>query len=170
MNYKEIIREVPDFPKKGINFYDITTLLENKDGFNNIIEDMVKIAKKLDINKVAAIEARGFIFGSIIANKLNLPFIPIRKPGKLPYKTIKQEYALEYGVNTIEMHIDAVTENDKVLIIDDLLATGGTVKAAKDLIEKSGAKVSAMIFAIELLFLKGKEQLEETKVFSIIKY
>ena len=170
MDYKKHIREVPDFPKKGILFYDITTLLANPEAFNSIINEMAKRVKDLKISKIAAIESRGFIFGAPLAQKLSLPFIPIRKPGKLPYKTKKHEYSLEYGTDSIEIHEDAVKKGDAVLLVDDLLATGGTIKAATALVEECGASVTGCLFAIELDFLKGKQSLTQYHVDSIIHY
>lgn len=170
MNYKEFIREVPNFPKQGILFYDITTLLNNNKAFQTLIDEMSLKAKNFAATKIAAIESRGFIFGAPIAYKLGLPFIPIRKPGKLPYKTIKMEYLLEYGKDSIEMHEDAVNSNDKVLLIDDLLATGGTIEATAKLIETKKAKIAGMMFAIELDFLNGKSKLKNYQIESIIHY
>jgi adenine phosphoribosyltransferase len=170
MDYKKHIREVPDFPKKGILFYDITTLLANPEAFGAIIDEMAQKVKDLKINKIAAIESRGFIFGAPLAQKLCLPFIPIRKPGKLPYKTIKHEYSLEYGTDAIEIHEDAVGKGDNVLLVDDLLATGGTIKAAAALIENCGASVGGCLFAIELDFLEGKQGLTNYKTESIVHY
>ncbi|MCX6112329.1 MAG: adenine phosphoribosyltransferase [Proteobacteria bacterium] len=170
MDYKKYIREVPDFPKKGILFYDITTLLMNPDIFNVMINEMAQRVKDLEITKVAAIESRGFIFGAPLALKLGKPFIPIRKPGKLPYKTVKYEYILEYGKDAVEMHADAVMNGDKILLIDDLLATGGTIEAAANLVKKCGGSVAGLMFAIELEFLKGKQRLSGFKCESIIRY
>ena len=170
MDYKRYIREVPDFPKKGILFYDITTLLMNPDIFNAMINEMAQRVKDMEITKIAAIESRGFMFGAPLALKLSKPFIPIRKPGKLPYKTVRYEYTLEYGKDAVEMHADAVTSSDKVLLIDDLLATGGTIEAAANLVKKCGGSVIGLMFAIELEFLKGKQKLSEYKCESIITY
>ena len=170
MDYKKIIREVPDFPKKGILFYDITTLLNNADAFNALIDDMVAKVKDLNPTKIIGIESRGFVFGAPIAIKLNKPFVPIRKPGKLPYKTINYTYDLEYGTDTVHMHEDALTADDRVVIVDDLLATGGTISASAKLVEKCHANVAALLFAIELEFLHGRKRIENYKSFSIIKY
>ena len=170
MDYKKHIREVPDFPKKGILFYDITTLLMNPEAFDSIIDEMANRIKDLKITKIAAIEARGFIFGAPLAQKLSKPFIPIRKPGKLPYKTVKYEYSLEYGTDAIEIHEDAVNKGDNILLVDDLLATGGTIKAATALVEECGGLVAGCLFAIELDFLKGKQGLNDHRVESIIHY
>jgi len=170
MNYKKYIREVPNFPKQGVLFYDITTILQNKEVFNKLIDDMAKEAIALKPNKISAVEARGFIFGAPLSIKLNIPFIPIRKPGKLPYKTIKMDYYLEYGKDTIEMHEDAINPNDNVLLVDDLLATGGTIQACAKLIESRDAKISGMLFAIELDFLKARTRLNNYNIKSIIHY
>ncbi|MFH1224088.1 MAG: adenine phosphoribosyltransferase [Pseudomonadota bacterium] len=170
MDYKKYIREVPDFPKKGILFYDVTTLLSDPKVFKTITDDMYERAKSLNITKVAAIEARGFIFGAPLAQKLNVPFIPIRKPGKLPYKTKRFEYTLEYGKDAVEIHEDAVTKGDKILMVDDLLATGGTISAAANLVKECGGEVSGMLFVIELDFLKGREKLKDYKVQSLVRY
>jgi adenine phosphoribosyltransferase len=170
MDYKKHVREVPDFPKKGILFYDITTLLMNPKAFDSMINDMAERARGMDITKIAAIESRGFIFGAPLAQKLGKPFIPVRKPGKLPYKTVKYEYTLEYGKDAVEIHADAITKGDKVLLVDDLLATGGTMEAAANLVKECGGSVSGILFAIELEFLKGKQKLSQYKIDSIIKY
>lgn len=170
MDYKKHIREVPDFPKKGILFYDITTLLMKPEIFNSMIDDMAKRVSDLKIDKIAAIESRGFIFGAPLAAKLGKPFVPVRKPGKLPYKTIRYDYTLEYGKDAVEMHSDAVVSGDRVLLVDDLLATGGTIEAAANLVKKCGGSVTGFVFAIELEFLKGKQRLNDSRVESIIKY
>lgn len=164
------VRDIPDFPKKGVIFKDITPLLSDIDLYNKIIDDFVKNFKNKNITKVAGLEARGFLFGISVAQKLNVPFVPIRKKGKLPYKTISAEYELEYGKATIEMHEDAVNENDNVLIVDDLLATGGTINAAIELIQKLNGSVAGCAFVIELLFLNGKEKLKDIDYYSIVQY
>lgn len=170
MDYKKIIREVPDFPKKGILFYDITTLLANPKAFSSIIEDMISRINNSSITKIAGIESRGFMFAAIIAHRLGKPFIPIRKPGKLPYKTKKYEYTLEYGKDAVEIHEDAIQKGDKIVLVDDLLATGGTISAAAKLVEQCGGEASTLLFAIELDFLHGRDKLKNYKVESIIKY
>lgn len=164
------IRDIPDFPKKGVIFKDITPLLSDIDLYNEIVNDLVKNFKDKNITKVAGLEARGFLFGISTAQKLNVPFVPIRKKGKLPYRTVSIEYELEYGKATIEMHEDAVNEKDNVLIVDDLLATGGTVKAAIELIKKLKGKVAGCAFVLELLFLNGKDKLKDVDYYSIVKY
>lgn len=170
MNLEELIRNVPDFPIKGIQFKDITTLLKNPAGFENALMKMYAAAKDKSITKVVGIESRGFIFGGALAIKLNAGFVPIRKPGKLPAEKVSQEYTLEYGVDRIEIHKDAITEGDIVLMHDDLLATGGTMEAACKLVESLGGKIAQVQFLIELDFLKGKEKLSAYDVRSLIHY
>ncbi len=169
---REHVREVPDFPKKGILFLDVTTIVKDAKAFDLCIEYLAENFKDEKIDYIAGIESRGFIFGAALANKLKVGFIPIRKPNKLPAETIKETYSLEYGTDTIEMHSDAVKEGDRVLVIDDLLATGGTAVAACNLIKRAGAQVVAAAFIIELEPLKGKEKIENTgvKVVSMLKY
>ena len=167
------IRDVKDFPKPEIVFKDITTLLKDKDAFNFLIEHLYNYYKDKNIDFVAGIESRGFIFGAALANRLKRGFIPIRKKGKLPYTTISEKYALEYGFDEVEIHIDAF-EGDKnhpnVLLIDDLIATGGTAKAAINLINKSGAKCSNACFIINLTFLNGTQNLDkECEVYSVLE-
>ncbi len=170
MYLKEKIRSIPNFPKKGIIFKDITTLLQDPKAVKKAVQGMLEPFKNKKINVVAGTEARGFIFGAIIAYKLNASFIPIRKPGKLPFKTQKASYQKEYGKDKLEMHLDAVKKNENVLIVDDLLATGGTAKATAELIEKAGGKIIGFCFLIELSFLKGRKKLKPYKVFSLINY
>jgi adenine phosphoribosyltransferase len=172
MELEKIIRDVPDFPKKGIIFKDITTLLQDGEAFRLALNRMLK--KYLDadakIDKVMGIEARGFIFAGVLAYKLGCGFVPARKPGKLPYRTIREEYTLEYGTNALEIHEDAFKAGEKVLIVDDLLATGGTALAAALLVEKLGGEVAGIEFLIELDFLKGREKLAKYPVHSLITY
>jgi adenine phosphoribosyltransferase len=170
MNLEIIIRDVPDFPKKGIIFKDITTLLQDGEAFRLALNRMLK--KYLDdkIDKVVGIEARGFIFGGVLAYKLGCGFVPARKPGKLPYSTIREEYTLEYGTNSLEIHDDSIAAGDRVLIVDDLLATGGTALAAARLTEKLGGEVAGIEFLIELGFLQGREKLKKYPVHSLISY
>ncbi|MCQ2965883.1 MAG: adenine phosphoribosyltransferase [Alphaproteobacteria bacterium] len=156
------IREVPDFPKKGILFLDITTAVKDKKALQYIVDYLAEQFKDQRIDYVAGIESRGFIFGTALALKLNAGFVLIRKPNKLPAETIKETYSLEYGTDTIEMHIDAVQAGDRVLIVDDLLATGGTAMAAVHLVEKTEATVVSTAFVIELDPLKGREKIEKT--------
>ena len=169
---KEKIRQVPDFPKKGIQFLDITTGIKDADALQAMIDYLYNIYKDRKIDYVAGIESRGFIFGAPLACRLNAGFIPIRKPNKLPAETIKESYELEYGTDTIEMHADAVKAGDKVVVIDDLLATGGTACAACNLIKKAGAEVDSAAFIIELTPLKGAKRIEDTgvEVVSMLKY
>lgn len=159
--FKKLIREVPDFPEKGILFYDITTLLKDPVGFQEVLNALYEKVKDRKIDKVAAIESRGFIFGSYLAAKLNAGLVLIRKPGKLPADKISESYSLEYGKNTIEIHEDGVTKGDSVLLMDDLLATGGTLNAGVNLIERLGGHVDTILILIELEFLKGREKLKE---------
>ena len=170
LELKKLIRDVPDFPKKGIMFKDITPMLENAQGLASSINQMALMCKDLKISKIVAMESRGFIFGVPLAVKLGVGFVPLRKPGKLPYKTIKESYALEYGTDTLEMHEDAISKGEKILIVDDLLATGGTARGAAKLVEKCGGEVIGFLFAIELGFLKGKEKLSNYNVRSMITY
>ncbi len=156
---KKTIRDVADFPKPGIMFKDITPLLENQVLCSQIVDGFIKeLNHKPDA--IVGIESRGFLFGVLLANKLNVPFVMVRKAGKLPYKTISHQYALEYGTATIEMHVDALQKNWNVMIHDDLLATGGTAEAAAQLVKQQGAKVSGFSFVVELGFLNGKEKLK----------
>ncbi len=170
MELKDLIRDISDFPKKGIIFKDITTLLKNPKGLTNAGEELYNLAKDKGITKVAGIESRGFILGGIIAEKLNAGFIPIRKPGKLPAEKISESYLLEYGTDSIEIHKDAIQPGDKVLLHDDLLATGGTMESACKLVEKLGGEVVQISFLIELDFLKGRDKLKSYDVRSIIHY
>ena len=157
-NIKAAIRDIPDFPKPGILFKDITPVFENQALCNEIVDGFIE---RMDIrpDAIVGIESRGFLFGILLANKLNIPFILVRKAGKLPYKTISYEYALEYGTSKVEMHVGSIKEGWKVMIHDDLLATGGTAAAAANLVEQQGASVSGFSFVIELGFLNGKQKL-----------
>ena len=170
MDLKKKIRNVTDFPKKGIVFRDITTLLSDSDAFKYSVDKMTEQYKGKEIDLIIGAEARGFIFGALLAYNLGTGFIPIRKPGKLPYKTCETSYDLEYGKNILQMHVDAVKKGDRVLIVDDLVATGGTAKAKADLVEKMGGKVLGFCFLIELEFLNPRKLLEGYEVFSLIKY
>jgi adenine phosphoribosyltransferase len=168
--FKRLIREVPDFPKKGILFYDITTLLKNRDGFCRLVDYLTLETRPIHADLVLGIEARGFIFAPALAYNINAGFVPIRKPKKLPARTESVTYDLEYGSDTLEIHADAVPEGSRVIIADDLLATGGTARAAAQLVEKAGGIVAGFTFVIELEFLKGRSMLEGYEVFSLIKY
>jgi len=167
---KTFIRTVPDFPNPGILFRDITTLLKNPEAVKFTLKKLLELTDGLKIDKVVGIESRGFMFGCMIAERLNAGFIPVRKPGKLPAATVKETYELEYGTDSIEIHSDAITPGENVLLQDDLLATGGTAKAAVNLIEKLGGKVVQLSFIIELSFLKGREKLKGYDVRSLINY
>ncbi|MGI8669891.1 MAG: adenine phosphoribosyltransferase [Aridibacter sp.] len=169
-NLKKLIREVPDFPKEGINFYDITTLLQNAEGFKQTIDALVEQVKGEKIDTVIGIESRGFIFGTPVAYQLNAGFIPVRKPNKLPWEKVSVSYDLEYGQDTLEMHRDAVGDGHNVLIVDDLLATGGTARAVADLVEKVGGNIVKMLFVIELDFLNGREKLNGYEITSLLNY
>ena len=165
----KLIRNVPDFPKKGIQFKDITTLVKDPAGLKESCENIAAKFKGKGITKVCGIESRGYVFGSLIAYLLGAGFVLIRKPGKLPAKTIKETYDLEYGKDTIEMHEDAINKGEKVLIVDDLLATGGTALAAAHLVEKAGGKVEGIAFVIELTHaLHGREKLKGYNVFTLL--
>ncbi|WP_456406629.1 adenine phosphoribosyltransferase [Caldithrix abyssi] len=167
---KNAIRDVPDFPKEGILFKDITPVLQNAELFALSIDLFADVLKNTNIDVVAAVESRGFIFGAALALKLNKGFVPIRKPGKLPYKTFKETYELEYGTDALEIHQDAVKTGQKVVLIDDLLATGGTAVAAAQLIERCGGQVASICFLIELTFLEGIKKLDGYPVQTLIKF
>jgi len=169
-NLKKLIREVPHFPKPGINFYDITTLLKDAAGFEETIDQMTETCRGMNIDTVIGIESRGFIFGAPLAYQLGVGFVPVRKPKKLPAEKVSVSYDLEYGQDTLEMHRDAVGEGHKVLIVDDLLATGGTAKAVVELVEGVGGKVAGLLFAVELTFLGGREKLAGYNVKSLVRY
>jgi adenine phosphoribosyltransferase len=167
---KRMIREVPNFPKPGILFYDITTLLKDKIGFATLIDKLSQhyISHKLDL--VIGMEARGFIFAPALAYRLNAGFVPVRKPGKLPAETVKYDYALEYGTNSLEIHKDAIQKGQRVLIVDDLLATGGTAEATAKLASSLGAEIAGLGFVVELDFLNGREKLKNYDVMSLLHY
>lgn len=170
MDLNKYIATIEGFPKEGISFKDITPLLQDGDAFNYTINKLIEFAKKLGADVIVGPESRGFIFGTPVAFGLNIGFVPIRKPGKLPRKTIEYNYDLEYGSNTLCMHLDAIKPGQKVVIIDDLLATGGTVEAAIKLIEKLGGEVVGLAFLIELDELKGREKLKGHEVLSLLHY
>ncbi|HZS97585.1 MAG TPA: adenine phosphoribosyltransferase [Terriglobales bacterium] len=167
---KKLIREVPDFPKKGILFYDITTLLKDKAGYATLIDVLAEryIGKGVDL--ILGMEARGFIFGPALAYRLSAGFVPVRKPGKLPAATTRVEYDLEYGSNILEVHEDAIEKGQRVLIVDDLLATGGTAEATAQLATKLGADIAGLAFVVELDFLKGRDKLKPYDVYSVLHY
>jgi len=169
-NLKKMIREVPDFPKPGINFYDITTLLKEPEGLRLTVDALSSQFRDEKVDVVLGIEARGFIFAPALAYHLNAGFVPVRKPKKLPAETARVSYALEYGEDTLEIHRDAVTTGQRVIIADDLLATGGTARAAVDLVESLGGVVAGLVFVVELEFLPGRAKLAGYDVRSLIKY
>jgi adenine phosphoribosyltransferase len=170
MDWKQNIRTVPDFPKKGILFYDITPALQNPLALKQIVQEMAKPFREKKIDFVAGIESRGFIFGSLLAHELNAGFVPIRKQGKLPHETMQQEYELEYGDAIIEIHKDAFGKGERVLIADDLLATGGTARAAAFLVEKLGAEIAGLCFLIELTFLNGRKTLNSYPIHALAQF
>ena len=170
MDIKSIIRTIPDFPKKGIMFKDITPVLSDAVAFRYVIQQFLNHYGNKGITVVASAESRGFIFGSVLAYELGVGFVPLRKPGKLPYKKLRQEFQTEYSTDAFEIHEDAIRKGDRVLIVDDLIATGGTAKAAADLVEKLGGKVESFAFVIELSFLNGRKRLEGYEVFSLVQY
>ncbi len=167
---KKLIRDIPDFPKQGIIFKDITPILKNYDAMKFIIKKIAKYFKNKNVTKIVSMESRGFIFGSILSQVLKCGFVPIRKKGKLPYKTISIEYKLEYGTDILEIHEDAIEKGENVLVIDDVLATGGTAEAVINLIKKCGGNIVGLGFLIELSFLNPREKLKEQDVYSLIKY
>jgi adenine phosphoribosyltransferase len=167
---KKLIREIPDFPKQGILFYDITTLLKDKVGLATLIDKLSEHYLNRSVDLVLGMEARGFIFGPALAYRLNAGFVPVRKPGKLPGETLKQYYALEYGTACLEIHKDAIQPGQRVLIVDDLLATGGTAEATAKLATSLGAQIAGIAFVVELDFLKGRERLKSYDVMSLLHY
>jgi adenine phosphoribosyltransferase len=167
---KKLIREVPDFPKPGILFYDITTLLKDKGGFHAVIDGLKHQYREAQVDVVLGIEARGFIFAPALAYALGAGFVPVRKPGKLPAACVKVTYDLEYGTDCLEMHKDAVGNGSRVLIVDDLLATGGTAAAAARMVRESGGTVAGLGFVVELTFLNGRRRLDGYQVFSLLQY
>jgi adenine phosphoribosyltransferase len=170
MDLKQHIRSVPDFPKAGILFYDITTLLRDPQGFKMTIDMLSTPYLDQGIDAVVGIESRGFILGAAVAERINAGFIPIRKPGKLPAKALKETYDLEYGKDAIEIHEDAIASGQRILIVDDVLATGGTASAAVQLVKKLGGELHGVAFLIELLFLNGRQKIAAEKVFSVLQY
>jgi adenine phosphoribosyltransferase len=167
---KEYIREIPDYPKPGILFYDITTLIKEKAGLAKVIDGISEHFINYKVDLVVGMEARGFIFGPAVAYRLNAGFIPIRKPRKLPGETVKHTYKLEYGEDTLEIHKDAIQKAQRVLVVDDLLATGGTAVAATELVKQLGGSVCGIGFVIELDFLSGRDKLKDFDVFSLLHY
>jgi adenine phosphoribosyltransferase len=167
---KALVRTVPDFPKPGILFYDITTLLKDKTGFAKLIDAMAAHYLEHKVDLVLGIEARGFIFGPALAYRLNAGFVPVRKPGKLPAKAARVSYDLEYGSDAVEIHVDAIQPGERVVLVDDLLATGGTMEATVKLVKQLGGEIVGLAFAVELDFLKGRERFKEYDVFSLLHY
>jgi adenine phosphoribosyltransferase len=169
---KRYIRAIPDYPKPGIQFYDVTTLFANMHGFRACVDELIWPFLAGGIDYIVGIEARGFILGGAVAHELGKGFVPIRKKGKLPYKVIGKDYELEYGIDTIEIHADAISDGDRVLLIDDLIATGGTADAAIDLIRQSGGEVVAAAFVVDLPFLGGSDRLKEkgVKVHTLVEF
>lgn len=167
---KEYIRSIPDFPEKGIIFRDVTSILMDADGLKLAIDELAKYLEGMDFDVIAGAESRGFLFGMPLAYLLHKPFVPIRKKGKLPCETVEKTYDLEYGTATIEIHKDAIKPGDKVVLLDDLIATGGTMKAAAELVEELGGEVVEMLFLIELVDLKGREVLSKYKVDSVVQF
>lgn len=170
MDLASTIRSVPDFPVEGILFYDITTMLKNPAALQESIDQLVSHYQNVEIDQIVGIESRGFIFGMPLAYQLDTGFVLVRKPGKLPAEKLAESYELEYGTNTLEIHVDAVEQGQKVLVVDDLLATGGTALATCKLVEKLGGQVVGVAFVIELTFLKGRDKLQNYDVFSLLQY
>ena len=170
MSLRKYIRDIQGFPKEGILFKDITPLLINADASKNCLKTLVSSLKDKKIDKVIGVESRGFLFGMLIAQELNVGFVPVRKPNKLPYETISATYDLEYGTDTLEIHIDAIQKGDRVVIHDDVLATGGTIKAVCELVERLGGEIVQCNFIMELSFLNGREKVKEQEIFAAIMY
>jgi len=170
MDLASYIRDVKDFPIEGILFKDITTLLQDHQAFKQAVDLLVARYSDTKIDKIAAIESRGFIFGAPLAYQLGAGFVPVRKPGKLPSRTVRVEYSLEYGSNVLEMHVDALKPGEHVLIVDDLLATGGSARAVAQLVGQLGGTVTGMAFVVELEFLNGRQKLGDYDVFSLVKF
>ena len=170
MDLKETIRSIPDWPIKGVIFRDLTTLMQNPQAFKASCDILYDRYKDMDIDKIVGIDARGFVFGAVLAYKLGIGFVPVRKKGKLPWKTSQETYSLEYGEDTLEIHEDAVKKGEKVIIVDDLIATGGTVGATVKLVNKLGADIIECAFIVELPDLKGRDQIQDCKVYSITQF
>ena len=170
IDLEDYIRIIPDFPKPGVLFKDITPLLGNKEASAMCLEKLLDLVGDQSIDKVVGIESRGFFFGMLLAQKLNAGFVPVRKPGKLPFTTLKEPYQLEYGMDVLEIHDDAIVKGEKVLIHDDVLATGGTARAVANLVEKLGGQITQLNFIMELSFMDGKEKLKKHPVFSVLQY
>lgn len=170
MNLKDTIRSIPGWPIEGVIFRDITTLMQNPAAYKEACDVFFNRYKDMDIDKVVGIDARGFVFGAVLAYHLNIGFVPVRKKGKLPYNTISTSYTLEYGENVVEMHEDSIVDGEKVVIIDDLIATGGTIEAAVKLVKQLGGEVVECGFIVELPDLKGREKIKDEKIFAICEF
>ena len=170
MDLKETIRSVPHWPIESVTFRDITTLMQNPDAFKHTCDLLYDRYKDQKIDKIVGIDARGFVFGSVLAYKLNVGFVPVRKKGKLPSTTIQADYTLEYGTNTVEMHDDSISKGEKVIIVDDLIATGGTIAAAVELVEKLGGEIIECAFVIELPDLKGRQKISKYPIYSMVEF
>ena len=170
MNLKDSIRSISDWPIEGVIFRDLTTLMQDPEAYRNACDVFYDRYKNLNIDKVVGIDARGFVFGAVLAYQLNVGFIPVRKKGKLPYKTVSEEYTLEYGKNTVEMHEDSISQGEKVIIIDDLIATGGTIEAAVKLVKKLGGDILECGFIVELPELKGRDKIKDQNIFTICEF
>lgn len=170
MNLKDTIRSIPHWPIESVTFRDITTLMQNPDAFKYACDVLYERYKNQKIDKIVAIDARGFVFGGVLAYKLNVGFVPVRKKGKLPSSTIQADYTLEYGVNTVEMHNDSISKSERVVIVDDLIATGGTIAAAVKLVKQLGGQIIECAFIVELPDLKGREKISEQTVFSMVQF
>jgi adenine phosphoribosyltransferase len=170
MDLKATIRDIPDFPRKGIVFRDITTLLKNPDAFHQALDEMQSFCESKPIDHIVGIESRGFIFGAALADRMHLGFVPVRKKGKLPAETVSYDYALEYGTDTIEIHADALNQGDSVVIVDDLLATGGTMQAACKLVEKAGAKVAGIAVLVDLAYLPWRDKIDVEDILTLVRY
>ena len=167
---KAAIRDVPDFPRKGIVFKDLTTLLQDPEAFRLALDGLVELIDGRSVDKVVAIESRGFILGGVVADRLGVGFVPVRKPGKLPWRTRRASYALEYGTDSVEIHEDSLKPGDRVVVVDDVIATGGTARATGELVSGLGALVSAYAFLVELTFLNGREKLRPTQTLALLQY
>ncbi len=170
LNLKDSIRSIPDFPIKGIIFRDITTLMQNPEALRETCNRFYERYKNEKIDKVVGIDARGFVFGTVLAYLLNVGFVPVRKKGKLPFKAISEKYTLEYGTAEVEIHHDAISKGERVVIVDDLIATGGTIVAAINLVERLGGEVVECAFVVELIDLKGREKIVDNKIFALVEF
>jgi adenine phosphoribosyltransferase len=170
MDFTKVIRSIPDWPIKGVIFRDLTTLMENPEAYRKACDAFHERYKSMKIDKVVGIDARGFVFGGVLAYLLNVGFVPVRKKGKLPYKTITETYTLEYGTDVVEMHEDAIKPGERVIIVDDLIATGGTMEAAVKLVKKLGGEIVECAFVVELPDLKGRERIKDQAIFTLCEF